>query len=227
MKNKKIDKIKLLDITKIRFAPEIEIEFPKSKDSQKLIGRNRVLKGWYIDSDGSLDNGAEYKPKKNNKLYFNEEGLTQIKEILALIKVHKGKVNKTCGLHIHVDVSNLPDKKVLEIIREWIHRQKFIIKKFNVHPDRLDQYCQILPKDNLQKLTIKQIHDFRNSDKGWQFDAYDYLDSKYYSLNATHLQKDDFGTLEFRLFTATLNFKEIQACIQFCLNFIKDSCERE
>jgi len=226
-KNKKEDKIKLINISKIRFAIEIEVEFPHSKDSQKLIDRNRVLKGWYIEDDGSLESGAEYKPKKNNKLYLNEEGLTQIKEILALIRVHRGKISNRCGLHIHCDMSKFSDKKILEIIREWVHRQKFIMKKFKVHPDRIDQYCQLLPKENLQKLTIKQIHDFRNSNGEWNFSNYTYLDSKYYSLNATHLQKEDFNTLEFRIFNGTLKFKELKERIEFCLNFIKDACERE
>ena len=72
----KKNNIKFVDISKIRFAIEIECEFPHTKDSQKLIDRHSVLNSWEIDYDGSLSNGAEYRPRKNNHLYWNEESLT-------------------------------------------------------------------------------------------------------------------------------------------------------
>jgi hypothetical protein len=126
----KKDKIKFVDISKIRFGVEIEVEFTNPELGQKLIDRHRVLEGWTIDVDGSLEGGAEYKPKNNNHLYWNEESLTQLKEILAIIKCHKGHVSKNCGLHIHIDCKKFSDKQVLFIIREFIACQRYIIKTF-------------------------------------------------------------------------------------------------
>ena len=128
MKNKsKKEKIKFLKIKTIRFSPEIEVEFPKKRvDPDALIKRNSVIKGWTIDSDGSLDKGCEYRPTLRNKLYWNENAFNQLKEILALIRCHGGKALPTCGLHIHVDCSKFTDKEVLRILTEWIHKQKYI-----------------------------------------------------------------------------------------------------
>jgi len=213
---KKTKDIKLVNITKIRFAPELEVELPKNKDSEKLIKRNRILKGWTITSDYSLDNGMEIKPKNSNKLYYNEETLLQLKEILALLRVHKAKVTDTCGLHIHIDYSNLSDIKILQIINK----------------KRIEDFCKLLPRENLHKLTEKDINKFRNN-VSWGFGNTGdyrncfYLDEKYYSLNASHLRKGDFGTLEFRLYQPSLNYKELKDRIYFTLNFIKDSLERE
>jgi len=227
MKNKQKDKIKLIKIESIRFAPELEIELPAKADVDRLIERGRTLKGWEIKGDATLDNGIELSPENSNHLYYNEESLMQIKEVLALIRVHRGRINpKTCGLHLHVNVKNLSDKQVLTIIKEWIHKQRFIIKKFDVHPERLNSTCQLLPKKELSKLTEKQIHSFRNS-KDYSFRSYGYIDDKYYSLNVTHLPKNDYQTIEFRLFGGTLNFREIKERIYFVLTFVKDSLERE
>jgi hypothetical protein len=227
MKNKK-DKIKLIDITKIRFAVELEVEFPNSKDSQKLIDRHRVLEGWDIDYDGSLENGAEYRPKNKNHLYYNDESLTQLKEILALIRVHRGRISKNCGLHIHIDAKNFTDKQILEIIKEFIHKQRYIVKRFEVHKDRLENTCQLLPRDNLKKLTEKQIHDFRKQHEMWSYQGYNgLLDEKYNACNISHLRKGDFGTLEFRLYDSTLSYKKVKEQILFTLNFIRDCLERE
>ena len=98
-------------LEKIRFGVEIEVEFPKEKDSWDLIQRNKVIAGWLMDYDGSLNNGAEYKPKDKNHLYYDDESMTQIKEIIALVKVHKGNIRPTCGLHIHVDMKDFNNKE--------------------------------------------------------------------------------------------------------------------
>lgn len=228
MKITKKEKIKLVDIKKIRFSVEIEVEFPHSKDSQKLIDRHRVLEGWEIDYDGSLDNGAEYRPRNNNHLYWNEESLTQLKEMLALIKVHRGKVMKSCGLHIHVNCKNFTDRQILEIVKEFIHKQQYIIKRFEVHPDRLKETCKMLPRENLNKLTEKQIHNFRKQTEMWSYEGYNgLLDEKYQACNISHLRAGDYGTIEFRLFDATLSYKKLKEQIHWTLNFIKDCLERE
>ncbi len=58
MKIEKEGKVKFFNIKKLRFSPEIEVEFPKKRvDPDALIKRNSVIKGWTIDSDGSLDRG--------------------------------------------------------------------------------------------------------------------------------------------------------------------------
>ena len=228
MKKKIIKKeiIKLIDIRKIRYAPELEIELPAKVDVDKLIERGKTLKGWEIKGDGSLNNGIELSPENSNHLYYNEDSLMQIKEVLALTRVYKGKALPTCGLHIHINVRNLTDKQILTIIKEWVHKQRFIAKKFHVNKERLENTCKLLPKSELHKLTEKEIHAFRNNLRT-SFRTYGYLDEKYYSLNVCHLPKTDYQTIEFRLFGGTVNHREIKEAIYFVLTFVKDSLERE
>lgn len=223
----KKEDVKLFDITKLRWAVEIEVEFPKSKDSEKLISRHSMIRGWTMDMDGSLDNGVEYRPKNSNKLYFNEESMTQLKEVLALIKCHKGKISSKCGLHIHIDCSKFTDRQVLEIIREFIHKQRYIITRFNVHKDRLDEYCKLLPTNGLTKIKLDHISKHRRTETDWSYNEYGYLQEKYYSLNVNHLSKGDYGTIEIRLFNGSIKYKELKDRILWTLNFIKDCIERD
>jgi len=224
-KNKK-EEIKLVDIKRIRYAPELEIELPAKIDSEKLIERGKTLKGWEIKYDGSLNNGIELSPENVNHLYYNEDSLMQIKEVLALIRVYRGKALPSCGLHIHINVRNLSDKQILTIIKEWVHKQKFIAKRFEVSKERLEDTCKLLPKNELHKLTEKEIHSFRNNLRT-SFRSYSYLDEKYYSLNVSHLPKSDYQTIEFRLFSGSVNYREIKEAVYFTLNFVKDCLERE
>jgi hypothetical protein len=223
---KKIEKIKLVDIKKIRYALEFEFELPAKLDADKLIERGKTLKSWEIKRDGSLQNGIELSPENSNHLYYNEDSLLQIKEILALVRVYRGKALPSCGLHIHINVKNLTDKNILTIIKEWIHKQKFIVKRFKTSKERLSNTCKLLPKSNLSKLTEKEIHAFRNNTRTG-FQNYSCLDEKYYSLNISHLPRNDYQTIEFRCFESTTNFKEIKQIIYFVLTFIQESLERE
>jgi hypothetical protein len=225
IKNKE-DKIKLIDIKKIRFSPEFEFELPAKIDSDTLITRGKTLKGWEIKGDGSLTNGIELSPENGNHIYYNKDDLMQIKEILALCRVYKVKALPSCGLHLHINVRNLTDKQILIIIKEWVHRQKYIAKRFKVSKERIAETCKFLPKTELHKLTEKEIHQFRNNLRT-SFRSYGYLDEKYFSLNASHLPRQDYQTLEFRLFSSTTNFREIKEVIYFVLTFIKDALERE
>jgi len=225
IKRVKKEEIRLIDITKIRFSPEFEFELPAKTDADKLIERGKTLKSWTLKGDGSLQNGIELSPENSNHLYYNEESFLQIKEILALCRCYKAKALPSCGLHIHCDVKKLSDKQILSIIKEWIHRQKFIAKRFKISKERLSETCKFLPKSDY-KLTEKVIHQYRNKD-GYSFSGYSSLDEKYRSLNISHLPKNDYQTLEFRMFSSTVNFREIKEVIYFVLNFIKEALERE
>jgi hypothetical protein len=112
------------------------------------------------------------------------------------------------------------------LIKEWIHKQKYIVKRFKTSKERLGHTCKLLPKSNLYKLTEKNIHDFRNNTKQ-SFSSYNSLEEKHYSLNVSHLPRGEYGTLEFRIFSSTTNFTEIKEAIYFVLTFLKESLERE
>jgi len=204
---------KYKDLTSIRFGIEIEAEFPNIKDSSNLVERKSIIKGWTIDYDGSLDNGAEYKAKDSNKLYFNEESLLQIKEIIALIKAHKGNVRPTCGLHIHVDISKFSNEELANIIKEFIKQQKKILNDFKVLKSRRLSTACIIPKKVLKLITPESI-------KSLKKDAvidHVYFCDRYFMLNAKAIQ--DKKTLEFRFFNGTIMYRKIKGHIKWVLNF--------
>src|SRR3989304_3900672 len=99
-KQTKKQEIKLIDYTKIRFSPEFEFELPAKTDADKLIERGKTLNGWKIKADYSLTNGVELSPKNSNHLYYNDDSLMQIKEVLALLRVYRAKALPSCGLHL-------------------------------------------------------------------------------------------------------------------------------
>ena len=200
----------------LRFSVEIEVEFPDQKDSQKLIEKHRIIRGWALDYDGSLENGAEYRPKDRNKLFWNEDSIDQIKEIIGLIKAHKGDIRSTCGLHVHVDMKDFTYKEIARIIKMYIKDQHKICKEFKMLKCRTD-YAQKIPKSVRRYLTESNIRKVKNNELEYGEGGCEYLTERHYSLNIDALNKH--GTLEFRLFNGSIQIRRIKKYIKWCLNF--------
>lgn len=200
----------------LRFAIEIECEFDKPNLSQKLIDRHRIIRGWSIDFDGSLDNGAEYRPKDRNKLYWNEDSIDQIKEIVGLIKAHKGHIKgSTCGFHVHVDMTRFTNKEICNIIKAYIRQQNKICKQFGMLKCRSD-YAQKIPVNTLKFLTENNIQKVKDSEFDYG-EVCPYLSERHYALNVLALNKHN--TLEWRLFNGTIQIRRIKSYIKFVLEF--------
>jgi len=205
----------------IRYGVEIECEYPDSKDSSKLIEKHRVIRGWEITFDGSLDNGSEYKAKKGNKLYYNEDGIDQIKEIIGLIKAHRGHIKKTCGSHVHICMSKFSNQEIVNIIKAFIKKQDYIYHKFEVLKCRQKDHARKIPKDVLKLLTAEIVKKTKKNEYG-DNEIHEYFGNRDYGLNMLSLARH--GTLEFRIFSGSIQIRTWKKYIQFAINFCLDNC---
>jgi hypothetical protein len=209
----------------LRFSLEIEAEFPLKIDILELRSRyKKLLNSWTVTTDYSLNNGLEFKPANKNKLKFTPECFAEIAEIMKIIRIHNGKVDgKTCGLHVHIDMTHVSNEELLKIIKEGYAKQKYIIKDFNVRTERLEKYCQILNKKDIDKLTVKILDEFR-ANQGYMPNN-SYLESKYFLLNIVSLL--EYNTIEFRLFNGTKYMRDIKKIIKYIFDFLINALERE
>ena len=214
-KLKRTRPVKDLKLEEIRFGIEIEVEFPTVKDSSDLIEKHRLIRGWTLDYDGSLDNGAEYKPINKNKLYFNQDTFDQINEIIGLIKAHRGTIRPTCGSHVHIDTKSFTDLEIVKIVKGFISKQSDIIKKFKVLKSRLDYTACKIPKQIANKINNSVIKKIKSGEIG-NFSE-EYFTERHFALNLQSLH--DHNTLEFRFFNGTIQSRKIKSYIKWCLNF--------
>jgi hypothetical protein len=209
----------------LRFSLEIEAEFPEKINTTELRARYRKLLGsWTVTTDYSLNNGLEFKPTNKNKLKFTPECFAEIAEIMKIIRIHKGKVDgKTCGLHVHIDMTRVSNKDLLKIIKESYAKQLYIIKDFKVRQERLKKYCKPLTKKEVSKLNVNVLEQFR-SDPKYVLNN-EYLQNKYYLLNIKSLL--EFNTIEFRLFNGTKYMRDIKKIMKYIFEFLINALERE
>lgn len=214
-------KIKIVDIKKIRFAPEIEVEFPSKVDAYKVMS-DKTIKGWDLKSDATLDNGIEFVPVNENKLYLTKKGLGEIKKVTKWIKKYRGRVSERCGLHVHIDIENFTDEEVVNILQSFIRKQRWIVKEFKVNENRLNEQCSLLPIKWYKKITPKNIAVLRQTGL-WnsQYSSF----NRYSALNI--LCVPDTKSIELRLFEGCIKYNELKRIIKWCLKFIKESVEQD
>jgi len=209
----------------IRFAVEIECEFPEVKDSYQLIEKNRLIRGWEMDFDGSLENGAEYRPKNKNKLYYNEDCIDQIKEIIGLIKAHKGHIRPTCGSHVHIDMKNFKNQEIINIVKAFYQHQDKIYKDFKVIKSRENCNAKKLNKRMVNSLTPAKITAIKRGRSAFKEDMFQDRD---FGLNLYSLSVHN--SLEFRIFNGTIQVRNIKSnvkwAIEFCLANAKGNGKR-
>jgi len=212
---------KTRELNNIRFGLEIECEFPEHKDSFKLIKKHRIIRGWEMDFDGSLENGSEYRPKDKNKLYYNEDCFDQIKEIIGLIKAHRGHVLPSCGGHVHIDMTKFTNEEIINIVKAFIKRQYYIYNYFNVLKNRAKETTKKVPTSVLRTLNTKVIENIKTQNITYNED---YFSSKYWGLNLQALHQHN--TLEFRVFNGSVSINEIKKnikwAIEFCIKYAKE-----
>lgn len=167
-------------------------------------------------SRNSLDNGCEYRPKDKNKLYLNEDSIDQIKEIIGLIKAHRGAIRPTCGLHIHVDMSTFQNKEIVSIIKAFLSNQKHLYRRFKVLKSREEYTTLKIPQNTFKHLTEENIRKIKKDSYGYDSDV-EYFSDRHFGLNIKSLP--EHGTLEFRLFNGTIQASKIKEYVTFVITF--------
>lgn len=178
---------------------------------------------WTVERDSSI------RPENGQRCEFvtpicTYDDIPTVQECIRALRKAKGKVNETCGIHIHVDGANHTAKSLKNLLFTFKAKQELIFKA--VAPNRMrNTYCKILTddlvenikkikkveKDNLQKCWYETYPDSAYGDSPHVH----YHDSRYHALNLHSLWYR--GSIEFRLFASTLHAGEVRAYINLCL----------
>lgn len=188
-----------------KFGVEIElIRLNKSSFKEKMRKYNINYEDgegwadntkWVLKSDGSVGgDGLELvsPPLKG------PDGLAELKLVLGLINSCNGRVDETCGLHVHHDVRNLNEAQLKRLLSLYKKYEKLLY--LIASPERFQSsYCK--PRTMTQFNTIMSASSFRTATR----------QDRYQGLNFCSI--DRHGTVEFRLLEGTTNEKKIEAWV--------------
>jgi len=233
-----------VDMKEQRFGIEIEMTgLSRQKAAQVLseyFGRPVRNDGGFYDEYSVLDSqGRRWKVMSDASI--NEESrrgaadktyrvelvspictygdIETIQEIVRKLRGAGMLVNKSCGIHIHLDASPHNANTLRNITNIMASKEDLIYKALQVEVARERQYCKKVEQSFLEELNRKKPKTLEQVSRIW-YNGNDgrhehYHNSRYHCLNLHSVFQK--GTIEFRLFNSTTHAGKIKAYIQLCL----------
>lgn len=202
---------------------------------QKYVAPDNSRRKWSIMSDGSIScrvrntDGSitcatdDYSTEVVSPI-LKYEDIEDLQQIVRKLKEAGALVNSSCGIHIHIDGKNHTPDSLRRLVNFATQRQDLIYEALEIG-DRGNRWCKKLndqvlnnmkKEKDLSKEKMEQIW-YSESNDGYYggVDHGHYNQTRYHGINLhSYFSK---GTVEFRLFNATLHAGKIKAYVQFCL----------
>lgn len=196
------------------------------------IAKDRQGRKWKCMSDSSIVcqkktaggksmAGREYSTEVVSPILTYAD-IEDLQEVLRQLRHAGAFVNKSCGIHIHVDASRHTPETLKNLVNLMAQKEDILYKALKVDSQRIT-YCQKVNEHLLEMINRKKPKTLEQLADLWYADTSDsrtahYNSSRYRGLNlhATFTK----GTIEFRLFnfsTTSIHAGEIKAYIQFSL----------
>jgi hypothetical protein len=168
---------------------------------------HQVMNSWKIVTDASVMGGYELvSPPLSGRA-----GLDQLKKACAALAACGARVNRSCGLHVHHDVSDLTPTAFGRLFRAWSNNQRNTDGL--VAPSRRHtQWARPLHESE-----VAHAECLTSVDRATAASHFRYAD-RYRSLNVAAFGR--YGTVEVRQHQGTINFKKIAAWIAMGQAFV-------
>lgn len=185
--------------------------------SSQLGSEYAPLDGWNTQNDASISPpvghfGCEFV----SPVLTGREGLTNAFEAVKCIKeTVKGKVNSSCGVHVHVGFPG--DVKALKRLVHLVACHQKALYAITGTPRRqTSRWCQGIKDDYTPEIEFIESRYHRGlscSVPG--------ADDRYKILNLQHILSGRRKTVEFRQFSESNNPKKIVAWVRLCLALVE------
>lgn len=203
----------------------VEIEFCTRLDRQEIAEKltaagvnvraehynHTARPHWKIVSDGSVSLGWELV----SPILSGIEGVNEVKTVVAALVEAGATVDKSCGLHVHVDANDLTAHSIVNVV-----------KRYSAHETMIDKVVPSHRRNNTYAGTTTQVartvETYLNQyPRSTPAAVCERVNGRYYKLNlAAYLQH---GTVEFRQHSGSIDGTKIANWIQFCVVFVQDS----
>lgn len=179
---------------------------------------------WRVVRDASIDAYSDEEQCELVTPILYYEDLKMLQQLVSMIKEAGGTVNRSCGLHIHVDAKEFTPQAVVNLVTLIGSRELLLYKALGIPKDRL-RYCKRINDELVETILAKKPESLEELRKDWYSESpYEVVAGKYHSTRYHGLNLHSMftkGTVEFRLFNSTLEPNIVTAYIQFTLALCK------
>jgi hypothetical protein len=212
------------DFSKLTFGVEIE-SYHYTRESLISAG---TANGLQVRSEGynHHDNKSYFKIVSDSSLQgdnTNEvvspilkgnKGLNSLKAMCDTLASVDARVNRSCGLHVHIGAENLSDEHYVRIVRNY-QKLESVIDSFmpNSRRGNNSRWCHSLQGVDFSHCTTKT--DVYNAMYG----------DRYYKVNAVAYLRHK--TIEFRQHSGTVEYEKISNWVKFLAKLVEYSYKHE
>lgn len=159
---------------------------------------------WSVKYDGSINGWEIVSPPTTET--------SELKEVCRVLRKElKAKGSPKCGMHIHIDISDLNINQIKNIYNLYFKYEKNAIKSIMRKHRAHNSYCQSITREEL--IRINQLESLS------EFNKFSRHSSRYKTLNAQAFVK--FGTLEFRHHHGTTDINEVLTWLEITQKIVE------
>ncbi len=154
------------------------------------------------------------------KLTYDKLPIMQ--ECVRQLRRAGGKVNSSCGIHVHVDGANHNRQSLKNLIGLMYSKEDILFKALQVNEGRASRWCQKVREPMLvqaRKLSSDETKNLTQLESVWyegnNGSHEHYNHTRYYALNLHSIFYR--GTVEWRCFNSTLHAGKVAAYVNLCL----------
>lgn len=177
---------------------------------------------WTICSDVSVTGSSSGKGGEFVTPICRYDDIDKVQDCIRALRKAGAKVDNTCGLHIHVGADKHTAKSLRNLTYTFKAKQELIYKAAGAEDRMRNRFCRAIGNDLIDNMKKKKNMDMTKLADTW-YETYapgqsrnaHYNDSRYHGINLHSVWYR--GTVEFRLFHATLHAGEVRAYINLIL----------
>jgi hypothetical protein len=178
--------------------------------------RSDSLQTWKITSDGSIHGERAFELV--SPILQGEAGLEQLKIVCEVLKAKRAKINKTCGLHVHLDATNFELNTWKKLYHNYATLEE-TIDSFMPNSRRANNnhFCKSMRITNWES-KYKNARDLRHLQSSLG------VNSRYFKLNSQSFWRHK--SVEFRQSAGTIEFEKISNWVKFLARLVEFSKAR-
>ena len=174
---------------------------------------------WKVVSDGSLSHVPGHLRAEVVTPVLTYADIPKLQEVIRAVRKCGAKVDRHCGIHIHVDTSRFDGRTLGNLAKTVYKQEPLILAALGVSENRQRTYTRPVRDDLIREIERRRPRTTDQLNRIWygyhnrrpqHFDS-----TRYHGVNLHNVWYR--GTVEFRWFEATLHAGKVKVYIQLVL----------
>lgn len=185
----------------------------------KFEGYNHSIRNhWKFTSYSSIIGDNSYEMV--SPVLSGNGGLKELKDACKALRLSKAKINKSCGVHVHLDVNDYTVDNMKTLLKNWYLLEKQLDKIMPVsRRGNNNRYCKGFSVVYSSKASFFSSIDSCNTIN----EMARFFNDRYFKLNLQSYLR--YGTVEFRHHSGTTKYTKIKNWLLICSRLVEFSKE--